>query len=153
MLTLSYRITNNLQDSEDILQESFLQAFTKIRQLREAGNFSPWLKRLVVNNSLRSRKKQLHYEEPNLLPDLPDEDTTFWYESLPPALVKQAIQALPAGCRTVFTLYLMEGYKHLEIADTLNISLSTSKSQYRYALKSLRKQLSPYQSKINDTSS
>lgn len=150
MLTLSYRITNDLQESEDILQESFLQAFSKIRQLREASSFQPWLRRLVVNNSLRSRKKQLYYEEPSLLPNLPDEDTSLWYESMPPELIKQAIQALPAGCRTVFTLYLMEDYKHREIADTLGISLSTSKSQYRYALKFLREKLAPYRSKIHN---
>lgn len=152
MLTLSYRITNDLQESEDILQESFLQSFAKIKQLREPGSYGSWLGRMVVNNSLRSRKKHLHFELPDHFPDIPDETKTAWYEGIPPALINQAIQSLPAGCRTIFTLYLMENYKHKEIADTLGISLSTSKSQYRYALKSLRDKLTLYRKELNEIS-
>ena len=60
--------------------------------------------------------------------------------------IKSAIERLPEGCRQIFTLYLMEGYKHQEIAEVLGISVSTSKSQYRYALQLLKEKLSKFRS-------
>jgi RNA polymerase sigma-70 factor (ECF subfamily) len=148
MLTVSYRITNDLQESEDILQESFLQSFSRIGQLKAPKRYGHWLSRIVVNNSLKSRRKKLRFE---VLDDLPDSATEMgngWYRQLPPAVVGQAIQELPEGARTVFTLYLMEGYKHQEVAETLGINLSTSKSQYRYALKLLKKNLSHHHNRL-----
>ncbi len=144
LLTLSFRITGNLQESEDILQESFLQSFRKIDQLKDAGHYVHWVRRIVINNSLKTKRKQLHFEPLDSLPDSPTNDETPWYQHIPSEQINQAIQSLPAGCRTVFTLYLMEGYRHQQVADLLDIKLSTSKSQYRYALKLLREELSQY---------
>jgi len=146
MLTIAYRITNDLQEAEDILQESFLQSFTRIGQLQKPARYGSWLSRIVVNNSLKSRRKKLRFE---ILEDLPEyTDDGDWYRKLPASIVGQAIQELPEGARAVFTLFLMEGYKHQEVADALDISLSTSKSQYRYALKLLKKKLSHHQNRL-----
>lgn len=144
MLTLSFRITGNLQESEDILQKSYLQSFCKIKQLDDPGHYVHWLRRIVVNNSLKTKQKQLRFEPLNSLSDHAQNDETPWYQDLPPNQINQAIQSLPAGCRTVFTLFLMEGYKHQQVAELLDISLSTSKSQYQYALKLLREELGQY---------
>lgn len=144
LLTLSFRITGNLQESEDILQESFLQSFRKITQLKDAGHYVHWLRRIVVNNSLKTKRTQLRFEPLDYLPDHSPNDETPWYQNLPPDQINKAIQGLPTGCRTVFTLYLMEGYRHQQVAELLDINLSTSKSQYRYALKLLREELGQY---------
>ena len=141
MLTLSYRITDNLHDAEDIIQESFVHSFSVIDQLKENENFGPWLKRIVVNNSLKRIKKRQPF---TALKDVPAEEfdeTNRWYESIPFTTVQEAIQRLPNGCREVLTLYLLDNFKHREIAETLEISTSTSKSQYQYGLKLLRHSL------------
>ncbi len=140
MLATSYRITNDLQGSEDILQEAFLDAFQKIDQLKDDCKYGDWLKRIVINKSLSSIKRRMHFKEVELAIDVPQED-----EILPLACsfadLQKVIQELPEGCRQVFSLYLLDEYRHKEIAELLNISVSTSKSQYRYALKLLRDKL------------
>lgn len=141
MLTLSYRITDNLQDTEDIIQESFIHSFNVIHQLKQDENFSPWLKRIVIHNSLKKIKKRQPYA---ILKDIPVEEvdeTSSWYSSIPFTTVQEAIQRLPNGCREVLTLYLLDNFKHREIAEILEISVSTSKSQYQYGLKILRHSL------------
>ena len=70
-----------------------------------------------------------------------EEESKPWYEEISFEKIKKAIQDLPDGSREIFSLYLLEGYKHREIAEVLNVSESTSKSQYRYALKLLRNKL------------
>ena len=152
MLTVSYRITNDLQESEDILQESFLQSFSRIRQLQTPARYGSWLSRIVVNKSLKSRRKKLRFEVFDDHPESAVEREGDWYRQLPAAIVGQAIQELPEGARAVFTLFLMEGYKHQEVADALCINLSTSKSQYRYALKLLKKNLSHHHHRLESES-
>lgn len=144
MLTLAFRLTDNLHDAEDIVQESFIHSFKVIDQLKEDGNFGPWLKRIVLNNSLKKIKKrqtiitldQVHIEEPD--------QSGRWYESIPHNIVQEAIQDLPNGCREILTLFLLDNFKHREIAEMLDISVSTSKSQYQYGLKILRSNLKKY---------
>jgi len=141
MLATSYRITNNLQDSEDILQDAFLASFQKIHQLKENGKYVGWLKQIVVNKSLAQIKKQVHFKELNIVEDKAEENEANWFEGISFEKIKEAIQELPEGCRQIFSLYLLENHKHKEIAELLGISISTSKSQYRYALKLLKDKL------------
>jgi len=144
MLTTSHRITQNLADAEDIIQASFMTSFEKINKLQQPKTYGAWLKRIVINNSLSLVKKQVHFEDIASIPEAPDEVEQNWYELIPFDKIKSAINELPDGCRHVFSLYLLEHYKHREIADLLNISLSTSKSQYRYALKLMKAALIKY---------
>ena len=144
MLTVSHRITQNLSDAEDILQESFMTSFDKINKLKDPKYYGAWLKRIVINNSLSLMKKQIHFEEITNIPEMPASIEDNWYENIPFDKIKMAINELPDGCRNVFSLYLLENYKHREIADLLNISVSTSKSQYRYALKLMKAALIKY---------
>ena len=142
MLAASYRITNNLQDSEDILQEAFLTSFQKIDQLKDGAKYGGWLKQIITNKSLTSIKKRVQFKEIETVKDLAEEvEDSDWYKGIPFDKIKKAIQELPESSRQIFTLYLLENYKHKEIAELLNISVSTSKSQYRYALKLLKEKL------------
>lgn len=141
MLTVSYRITQNMADAEDVIQESFMTSFEKIDKLNDAERYGGWLKRIVVNNSLKLVKKRSYYSEVEAIEEYTEAEEDNWYESIPFEKIQAAIQDLPNGCREIFTLYLMENYKHREIADLLDISVSTSKSQYRYALGLLKNEL------------
>lgn len=142
MLATSRRITNNLSDAQDIVQDSFLTSFQKIGQLNDGKKYGGWLKQIVINCSLKVVKSKRSYsclEE--LTIEVSEEQEGRWYEGVSFDLIKQAILSLPDGSREVFSLYLLEGYKHKEISKALDISESTSKSQYRYALKLLREKL------------
>ena len=144
MLTASHRITQNLSDAEDIVQEAFMTSFEKIDKLKEPNNYGAWLKRIVINLSLNLIKRQVHFEEVSVISEVPETGEDNWYENIPFDKIKGAINDLPDGCRNIFSLYLLENYKHREIADLLNISVSTSKSQYRYALKLMKAMLIKY---------
>ncbi len=143
MMASSLRITNSLSDSEDILQEAFVQSFQKISQLKVDAQYGGWLKRIVVTKSLQWIKKRRQFEtlteQSNEIAEVEEHDG---YKKVSFEEIKKAIVELPAGCRVIFSLYLLEGYKHKEIAEELGISISNSKSQYRYALKLLREKVS-----------
>ncbi len=135
------RIVNNIEEAEDILQEAFLSAFRNIKSYKWEAAFGAWLKRIVVNYSINHiRKKKLEVvsmEESKPVEKV--EETPPDYElELTVEKVRNAIQLLPDGYRVVFSLYLLEGYDHGEIAEILNITESTSKSQYNRAKKKLR---------------
>ena len=136
MFNICYRMMNNREDAEDILQESFVLAFSKLESFRYDSTFGAWLKRIVINtciNALNKRKVDLLLtEDMYQYQNVRDEDD---YEDLPLTVkdVEKAMEQLPEGGRLVFSLYLLEGYDHLEIAEILNITESTSKSQFMRA--------------------
>ena len=141
MLTLSFRITQNLEEAEDIIQEAFLTSFQRLKQLKKPEHYYGWLKKIVINNSLKANQKKRTTASVDSLASLSEEKDQAWYKDISFEQIKRAINQLPDGCREVFTLYLLEDYKHREIAEILNISVSTSKSQYQYALKLLKREL------------
>lgn len=122
------------------MQESFLSAFNKIETFRAEASFGAWLKRIVVNNAINHiRKNRLDMAELNENHEVKedvavdDRDVVLNAER-----VKDSIQLLPDGFRTVLSLYLLEGYDHKEISEVLGITESTSKSQYMRAKKKLK---------------
>lgn len=133
------RILNNTQEAEDVMQEAFLSAFDKIDSYKGEVSFGAWLKRIVVNKALDFLKK-------NKINSLPldekinqisvEEDENSEIENNVEEITK-AIEQLPSGYRIVLSLYLIEGYDHEEIGEILNISASTSRSQYNRAKKKL----------------
>ena len=143
MYNLAYRMMNNRVDAEDMLQESFIEAFRKLNTFRYESTFGAWLKKIVINrciNQLRRNEKLIFTDE--LLDISQDENDDLDYELKDDVKkVFKSIEKLPDGYRLVFTLYLLEGYDHREIAGILGISESTSKSQYLRAKKKLREQL------------
>lgn len=145
MYNICYRMMNNKEEAEDMLQESFTEAFLKLDTFRYKSAFGAWLKRIVINkciNSIKKRKAELVYTE-----NLPEKNTEGQGEDLPDTAtlnvgdVQKAMEKLPQGYRVIFSLYLLEGYDHSEIAQILNISESTSKSQYSRAKQKIKEQL------------
>jgi RNA polymerase sigma-70 factor (ECF subfamily) len=140
MYNTAIRICGNEDDAKDVLQESFISAFRNLQQYRADASFGAWLKRIVINYSLNLIKKNNALQE-----SMENTDTEDYYEweevpdySMTVRNIKDAIQSLPEGFRTVITLYLFEGYDHKEIGEILGISESTSKSQYNRAKKKIR---------------
>ncbi|MFT5749885.1 MAG: RNA polymerase sigma factor (sigma-70 family) [Ancylomarina sp.] len=135
------RIVNNTQEAEDVMQEAFLSAFDKINSYKGEVSFGAWLKRIVVNRALDFIKKNKIDSLPldEKLNQLSAEDETQENVEIKNNVVevKKAIEQLPSGYRIVLSLYLIEGYDHEEIGEILNISASTSRSQYNRAKKKL----------------
>lgn len=141
MYNIAYRITNNELDAEDVLQESFVSAFRNIDSYQGTASIGAWLKRIVINNSItvvRKRKAELvsveDYGDYTEMTESSQDDVLY----LNVDRIRNAVQRLPDGYRVVFSLYLMEGYDHKEIASILNITESTSKSQYNRSKKKLQ---------------
>ncbi len=133
MYNTALRITGNRADAEDILQESFMDAYIQLRSFENRSTFGAWLRQIVIYKSIALlKKKRISFSgldtNAETLPqeDSPDE-TEIEYTV---AGIKKAIMDLPDGYRAVLTLYLLEGYDQEEIAEILHISHSTVRTQY-----------------------
>ena len=140
MFNICYRIIGTQEVAEDVLQEAFVSAFQKIDSYQGKASFGAWLKKIVVNRAISHlRKQQLDMVELDDRMDLKDEGESDDIDLvLKMDMIREAIQKLPNGFRVVFSLYLLEGYDHKEISEILDISVSTSKSQYNRAKKKLK---------------
>src|ERR1700744_5547398 len=141
MSNTSLRIVNHTGDAEDVLQEAFTDAFRSLDDFHYKSTFGAWLKRIVINksiNQLRRRKIDLIDIEKTNIGHLPEEETLDEQEmQLKVEQVRQAVGQLPNGYRTVLTLYLFEGYDQEEIAEILQVSHTTVRTQYMRAKKKL----------------
>ncbi len=138
MFNTSLRIVKSGADAEDIMQDSFLDAFRKIEQYSEEGSFGGWLKRIVLNNSLDFLNKRKPHSE--LIENLEIvEDTEIHDEELEIKLkdVKHALKEIKDEYRIIISLYLFEGYDHEEICEILGISYNLSRTRYSRAKKKL----------------
>lgn len=145
MYSAALRIVNDEAEAEDVLQEAFLEAFTRIVDFRGDTTFGLWLKQIVINKSinyLRKRKAELVSLDGV---DIADETHSDHQENEDRQAVewkveevKAAMKVLPDGYRVVLTLYLFEGYDHEEIAHILKISENTSRSQLMRAKTKLK---------------
>ncbi len=138
------RYAKNRMEAEDSMQEAFVKIYNHLKDYQSAGSFEGWVRRIAVNTAITGYRK-------NLRGRLEDEiDYRSEYAS---SLVEHhevdytmeelmiCVQALPSGYRTVFNLYAVEGYKHKEIAEMLEIDVNTSKSQFSRAKGQLQKAL------------
>ena len=141
MFSICRRFIDNNADAEEVLQDSFVKAFTKIGKLKDSPKFGSWLKRITINECVNFiTKKKIILEEltDSVQNRAYDDDGQF---DINPEILKKEISNLPDGCRVIFNLYLIEEYRHKEIAKMLNITESTSKSQYQRAKQLLRNRL------------
>jgi RNA polymerase sigma factor (sigma-70 family) len=142
MYNICIRMTGSGTDAEDVLQEAFILAFRNLDKVKNPAAFGGWLKRIVINECIKRSKemsRNWHSLDDNY--DVPDDNDGGWFADIDMAQLHREIKALPAGCRQVFNLYAVEDYSHKEIADSLGISESTSKSQYQRARQLLRERL------------
>ncbi len=127
---------NTREEAEDMLQEAFTEAFHRLGSFRYESSFGSWLKRIVINrciNELKRKKADLKLFEDMTPFNSRPEETEDHENLLTVENVKRAMEELPKGSRMIFSLYLLEGYDHVEISQILNISESNSKSQYMRA--------------------
>lgn len=133
MMGVCLRYARNEADAEDILQDSFIKVFRKISQYQNNGSFEGWIRKVVVNTALKkysvnrytkershgnnSDYEHLQIEDPEVYTDLSEKE------------ILQMIHTLPDGYRMVFNLYVIEGYRHEEIAQMMGIQSGTSRSQ------------------------
>lgn len=144
LLAVCLRYVADKSEAEDILQEGFLKIFKSIKGYTGQGNFEGWMRKIMVNTAIthfNREKKHYYHEEVEEQVDLESDinlspDKEYDAKELLTLLTK-----MPEGYRLIFNLYAIEGYKHREIADQLNIEESTSKSQYLRAKKWLIKEM------------
>jgi len=132
------RIINNETEAEDVMQEAFLKAFSKIETYKGEVSFGAWLKKIVINRSLdHLKKRKVKFEEIN---EKTNKIIDYQMETkeVNVQVIKDAIQKLPDGYRVVLSLYLIEGYDHEEISEILGISNSNSRTQFLRAKNKLR---------------
>jgi len=142
---LALRLTNNTQDAEDIVQDVFVQVYRKIGDFREEAAFTSWLYRVATNialSALRRRKRRWGMEK-SPSPDQPEEGRREETGKILKPFLEEAIADLPPRARMIFVLHDIQGFQHNEIAEMLDCSEGTSKSQLHKARMRLRKRLRP----------
>jgi len=144
MFNICVRMSNSREEAEDLLQESFTDAFMKLTSFRYESSFGAWLKRIVINkciNVINKKKVDLVFPEHPVEPDAGDEEEEYSGIELDVQRIHHAVEKLPDGYRVIFSLYALEGYDHGEISQIMNISESTSKSQYLRAKQKIKELL------------
>ncbi|MEP3387525.1 MAG: RNA polymerase sigma factor [Reichenbachiella sp.] len=142
MLTVCRRYINDADMAEEMMLSGFVKVFGKIDQFKGEGSFQGWIRRIMVTTCLEwIRNNRQLYKEVDLDEINPAVDFETADQSLEAEDLMQMIQELPQGYRTIFNLYAIEGYNHKEIAEQLEISVNTSKSQLSRARSLLQKKL------------
>lgn len=141
MFNICRRMMNDEDEARDLLQDAFVEAFLKINTLKEVSTFSAWIKRITVNKCINAIKKKRIFAisiddgmDPVLEDELGDQEI-IKHEA---KAVMQALDQISDGCRTIFNLYVFEGYDHKEISQIMGISESASKSQFSKAKQKIR---------------
>jgi RNA polymerase sigma-70 factor (ECF subfamily) len=150
LLAVAMRYCGNREDAEDILHDAFIKIIKNIHTYKETGSFEAWMKRIVVNTALNHLRNSMKSQQ-NLqidpiidhlnIPEEEDPDFMAPLLQLGQNAIMQLICDLPIGYRTVFNLYVFEGYGHKEIASQLGFNENTSKSQLSKARAWLRKKI------------
>lgn len=150
MLAVCFRYARNRVEAEDLLQDGFLKVFQKISSFRREGSFEGWMKRIMINNALneiKKNRKNPFLEDIDVINEtqiVDQEELTGNLDPVPAGVLLEMIKSLPDGYRIVFTLYVLEDYSHKEIANELNISENTSKTQLLKARRVLKNKLNEY---------
>lgn len=143
MMTVCLRYTRHRMEAEDILQDAFIKIFDNIHRFENKGSFEGWIRRIVVNTALKNASRHSFQKEiigmENVLES--SEDPSVFSRMTEDELLR-LISQLPDGYRIVFNLYVIEGYSHKEIGETLGIEESTSRSQLVKARNALQARIS-----------
>ncbi len=139
MFGLCKRYVKTTENAEEVLMEGFCKVFQKIDMYSGTGSFEGWIRRIMTNEALMFIRRDYKFNDHVDIQDIQMEtfDVTIEEKLIAADLIK-LLDQLPVGYRTVFNLYVMEGYKHREIADMLQISINTSKSQLILAKRKLK---------------
>lgn len=146
MYAVCLRYANSAEDAQDLLQDGFVKVFRNLHRFRAEGSFEGWIRRVFINSSIEHfRKKSLQLSKVSEKEEGTIEDTGISaLDTLAEKDIVRLIQELSPGYRTVFNLYVVEGYSHKEIGEQLGISEGTSKSQLARARSILQKKVAQY---------
>jgi RNA polymerase sigma factor (sigma-70 family) len=137
MFNIALRIVGNEDTTCDVVQDTFIHVFNNLHQFEFRSTLGAWIKKILIREALRKTRR--------IPPDSGQngnfKEPVIWPDDLSGDYLQKAIMELPDGFRIVFTLVEIEGYSHKEVAQMMNISEGTSKSQLYYAKKSLQKKL------------
>jgi len=145
MFSICMRYAKSRDEAEDVMIDGFMKIYTSLSEFKKKGSFEGWMKKIMVNAAINNYRSNLkHYynttiDDENFL-EIKNETDDFKTNYSAEYLIK-LIQGLPDGYRMVFNLFEIEGYSHKEVAEMMNISISTAKTQLFYAKKTLQKKL------------
>ena len=143
------RYMRDRERAEEMVMNTFLTVFQKTNQFKNQGSFEGWILRIAVNSCLMELRKKTNFENEYPIENLKSSVENNVIDHLYENDIEKMLAVLPEGARIIFNLYVMEGYKHSEIAKKLSISEGTSKSQLNYAKEKLKKIITHFnQSKI-----
>ncbi len=145
MLGICKRYIKDEMEAENIMINGFLKAFTKIEQFKSQGPFGGWLRKIMVNEALMELRKKKNFNISLEAANIQIGQPASVEQNLAEKDILKLLNYLPIGYRTVFNLFVIEGYTHKEIAKKLDISINTSKSQLIKA----RKRLLEYLQQLN----
>ena len=143
MFGVCLRYFDSREEAEDALQEGFIRVFLNIKSFRSEGSLEGWIRRIIINtalNQIRNHQKYQHHADLDEIGNIASEDADM-ISKISHEDMLNLLHKLPPGYRMVFNLYEIEGFSHKEIADKLEISVSTSKTQLLKARKVLQKKL------------
>jgi RNA polymerase sigma factor (sigma-70 family) len=144
LLAVCNRYAKDLDEAEDILQEGFVKIFLNIKRFKGDGALLAWMRRIMINTAITHYHKTVKHRYHDDLAEVSESkfEEKGWGESeFTEEELFKVIHQMPAGYRQVFNLYAVDGYKHREIAEILNIDENTSKSQYSMARRWLQERL------------
>jgi RNA polymerase sigma factor (sigma-70 family) len=151
MLGTCMRYAKDREEARDILQDGFLKIFTSIKLYESKGSFEGWVRRIIVNTALdyiRKNKHLIQYVDSDYVDEnaetIADEENKE-YTHVSSNEIMEAVQQLSPAYRTVFNMYVVDGFSHQEIAEQLGITIGTSKSNLSKAKINLKKALSTKQ--------
>lgn len=154
VMSICMRYAHQPADSEDILQEAFVQVFKKLGQLSQPPALSSWIGKIAVRTAINYYRKNAKYREMVDMKTsieeqymMTGEDEQLIEGKFAHDHLLDMIQSLPMGAKLVFNMYVLEGYSHKEVAKELNISELTSRVQLNKARKLLRERLRMYSNK------
>ncbi len=136
MLSVCYRYTKSMADAEDVLQEGFVKVFLNLQQFKFQGELGGWIRRIMVTTAINYLKRNIRYQSELMFTD---DHMHVVNNDVHPEVKMEArelaelIRQLPPGYQTIFNLYAVEGYNHVEIGKIFGIKESTSRSQYARA--------------------
>ncbi len=155
MLSVCRYYIKDLHQAEEAMLNGFFKVFTQLKSFRNEGSFEGWIRRIMVRESISYLRSQPSFEQPEEAIDSLVEMSDFKFNPMESdfnvADIQNLIDLLPEGYKVVFVMYAIEGYKHHEIAQLLNITEGTSKSQLFKARKFLQQRIVEFKSEDNGT--
>jgi len=148
MLSLCAYYIKDLQQSEEVMLNGFLKVFTKLKQYSNKGSFEGWIRKIMVFECisyLRKKNQLVFTDNIEIFEPIIENEVEL---GIAVEDLHNYIDALPEGCKVIFNMYVIEGYKHAEIAEILNVSIGTTKTQLYRARKALQEMISSKQKKI-----